>query len=343
MTDYLALCAEAQGDSLSIPGASMAAVMRCLAHAPRLPLLDWGASCHRLLNLPPSTQPAEHPDSDSEHQAANTTDKPAAGSDVALTLACLLLAFKHGGVASHGLGQLLEQLMTEQQFSQLPAQLQQMLLTGLPEVLQALSSERSASVVRTLSMLSSNPHQQHAGQLTIAVWTGLARLLHSAQDSNSSTAAPAAAVTEAAHCAVSQLLQQLPLPPFLLPGESLPQPSMKLDDALHSVTVSVTAQAPVSAGFAQSSPERRTDAQHQEEGREQQVWGAACACLQMMPAQKVRGSQSTDEHGPIQLTLVAVSGHIKHDFLQPRSLPLEIDGRALTLASRHCCCTLTAM
>ena len=306
-------CAEAERDSLSIPGASVAAVVRSLAHAPRLPPLDWGTPCHSLLNLPASTQPAEHPDSYSEHQAAGSTDKPAAGSDVGLASACLLLAFKHGGVASHGLGELLEQLMTQQRFSQLPAQLQQMLLTGLPEVLQALSSQRSVSVVSTLSMLSSDVHQQPAPKLTIAVWTGLTRLLHSAQDSNSSTAVPTAAVTEAAHRAVAQLLQQLPLPPFLLPGESLPQPRMKLDDALHHITVAVTAQAPVSGDFPQSSLEQCTDAQHEEEGWEQQAWGSACACLQMMPPLKVRrGSQATDGHESIWLVHMAVSSHVEH-------------------------------
>ena len=284
MTNDLTFCAEAEQDSLSIPGASMAAVVRCLAHAPRLPPLDWGTPCCRLFNLSASTQPAEHPESYSEHRAADRID------NVGLAPACLLLAFKHGGVASHGLGELLEQLMSQQRFSQLPAQLQQMLLTGLPEVLQALSSQRSASVVSTLSMLSSNSNQQHARKLTIAVWTGLTRLLHSAQDPNSSTAAPTAAVTEAAHRAVSQLLQQLPLPPFLLPGESLPRPRMKLDDALHSVAIAVTAQAP------QSSLEQHIDAQHEEEGWEQQAWGGACACLQMMPPQKVRSRRRRRSH-----------------------------------------------
>ena len=311
MTNDLSFSAEAQGDSLSIPGASMAAVMRCLAHAPRLPPLDWGTPCHRLLNLPASSQPAEHPDSDSEQRAADSTDKRAAGGDVGLASACFLLAFKHGGVASHGLGELLEQLMTQQRFGQLPAQLQQMLLTGLPEVLQALSSQRSVSIVSTLSTLSFNLNQQRAGQLVIAVWTGLTRLLHSAQDSNSSTAAPPAAVTEAAHRAVYQLLQQLPLPPFLLAGELLPQPRMKLDDALHSVAVAVTAQAPVSAGIPLPSSERRTDAQHEEEGWEQQAWGAACACLQEMPAHKVRCSQPTNKHESIELMFMAVSGCVK--------------------------------
>ena len=296
MTNDLTLFAEGQSDCLLISAASMAAVVRCLAHAPRLPPLDWGTPCHRLLDLAASSQPAEHPDSYSEHQATEGTDTPVSGSSIGVAAACLLLAFKHGGVASHGLGELLEQLMSQQRFSQLPGQLQSMLLTGLPEVLQALSSQRSVSVVSTLNTLGSNLNQQHAGQLSIPIWTGLTRLLHSAQDSDSSTAAPAAAVIEAAHRAVAQLLQQLPLPPFLLPGEWLPQPSMKLDDALHSVTVAMTIQAPDLTEKPHSSPEQRTDAQHKDEGWEQQAWGAACACLQMMPAQMVRGIQSTEEH-----------------------------------------------
>ena len=301
MTKHQAFFIEAQGDHLSIPVASMAAVMRCLAQAPRLPPLDWGTPCQHLLNLAASARPSERPDSHSEYQAANSTEGASAVSSAGLGPACLLLALEHGGVASHGLGEWLDQLMTQRGFTQLAAQLQQMLLTGLPEVLQTLSSQRSAGVVSTLSMLSSNSNQQHAGRLTIAVWTGLLRLLHSAQDSNSnsnsSTAAPTAAVTEAAQRSVAQLLQQLPLPPFLLPGELLPQPSIKLDEALRGATVCVTAQASNSAGRAYSSPQRRTDAQQEdEEGWEVQAWGAACAWLQLMPAQQVRGCKIADEH-----------------------------------------------
>ena len=297
----LAFCAESQGDSLPIPVASMAAVLRCLAHAPRLPPLDWGASCQRLLNLAASPQAAERPDSQSEEDAADSADK-LADSDTGLGPACFMLALKHGGVASHGLGELLDQLMTHQRFSQLPAQLRRMLLTGLPEVLQALSSQRSAAVLSTLCALCSDSNQQHAGQLTVALWTGLARLMHIAQDSNLSTAAPAAAVTEAAHRAVAQLVQQLPLPPFLLPGEVLPQPSLELDGAMRLEglgfeTLRATVQAPVSGGRVRTSPEQRqsTDTQHEEEVRDQQAWGAACACLQIMPAQKVRALRK-EEH-----------------------------------------------
>lgn len=261
----------------------MAAVMRCLAHAPRLPPLDWGSPCQRLLNLAASTQAAEHPDSISEQEAADSADTTA-DSTSDLGTACLLLTLKHGGVASLGLGGLLDQLMTQHWFSQLPAQLQQMLLTGLPEVLQALSSHRSAAVLSTLSTLSTlslSSNRQHAGQLSVAAWTGLARLMHSVQDSNShsSTAAPAGAVGEEAHRAVAQMLQQLPLPPFLLPGEALPEPSMQLDDALHSTNA---------AGGMHSSLEQRTATQREEDRTELEVWGAACACLQKMPAQQVR-------------------------------------------------------
>lgn len=319
MTNHLALFAEGQGGHLSVPVASMAAVMRCLAHAPRLPPLDWGPPCQHLLNLATSPRRGEHSDSHSQHQTANSTDADAEGADSSAGLgpACLLLALEHGGVASHGLGEWLDQLMTQQGFSQLPAQLQQMLLTGLPEVVQALSSQRSADVVSTLSMLSmlsSNSNRQHAGWLSIAVWTGLLRLLHSAQDSNSnsSTAPPTAAVSEAAQRSVAQLLQQLPLPPFLLPGELLPQPSIKLDDALRSVTDGGVAQAPTSAERGHSSSERRTDAQQEEEGWKLQTWGAACACLQLTSAQKVRGRQVIDDQSRLmQLTCMAVSHHAK--------------------------------
>lgn len=282
--------------------ATMAAVVRCLAHAPRLPPLDWGAPCRQLLNLATSTQAAEHPDSTPEQYAADIADKPA-DSTAGLGSACLLLALKHGSVVSHGLGELLDQLMSEQRFGQLPAQLQRMLLTGLPEVLQALSSQRSAGVLSTLSLSSK---QQRAGQLTTAAWTGLARLMHSAQDSNSNTAAPAAAVVGEAHRAVAQLLQQLPLPPFLLPGETLPEPSMELDDALRSPNA--PAQSAVSAGGMRSAFQQHTGTQLKEERSEAKAWGAACACLQRMPVQQVRLAPQADSTIADRLAIVLLSG-----------------------------------
>ncbi|KAL3139450.1 hypothetical protein ABBQ38_003780 [Trebouxia sp. C0009 RCD-2024] len=290
MTSLVQIVLTGQNHVLQTSVTTMAAVMRCLAHAPRLPPLDWGSPCQRLLNLAASTQAAEHPDSISEQEAADSADTTA-DSTSDLGTACLLLTLKHGGVASLGLGGLLDQLMTQHWFSQLPAQLQQMLLTGLPEVLQALSSHRSAAVLSTLSTLSTlslSSNRQHAGQLSVAAWTGLARLMHSVQDSNShsSTAAPAGAVGEEAHRAVAQMLQQLPLPPFLLPGEALPEPSMQLDDALHSTNA---------AGGMHSSLEQRTATQREEDRTELEVWGAACACLQKMPAQQVAESLSADK------------------------------------------------
>ena len=274
----------------------MAAVVRCLAHAPRLPPLDWGTPCRRLLNWTASTQAAEHTDSTSEQEAANSTDK--ADSTNRLGTACLLLALKHGGMASHGLGELLDQVMTQQRFSQLPAQLQQMLLIGLPEVLQALSSQRSAAVLSTLGPLSLSSKRQHA-ELTAAAWAGLARLMHSVQDSNSnsSTAAPAAAVLEEAHMAVAQLLRQLPLPPFLLPGEKLPEPSMQLDQALRSSNAA--GQAGVCDRGLHPSLQQHTATQQEEGQSEVEAWGAVCACLQKMPVQQVRTAPQRDSGGQL--------------------------------------------
>lgn len=278
MANDMGCCAEGQRDVLQTSTATMAAVMRCLAHAPQLPPLDWGTPCQRLLNLAASTQAAEHPDSTSGQDTEDSADMTA-DSTCGLGTACLLLTLKHGGVASLGLGGLLDQLMNQPWFSQLPAQLQQMLLTSLPEVLQALSSQRSAAVFSALSTLSLSSKRQHAGPLSAAAWTGLARLMHSVQDSNSNSAAPAGAVVEEAHRAVVQMLQQLPLPPFLLPGEALPGPSMQLDDVLHST---------IAAEGMHSSLQQHAATQREEERTEAEVWGAACACLQKMPTQQVR-------------------------------------------------------
>lgn len=260
-------------------------MMRCLAKAPRLPPLDWGAPCQGLLTLATSTKETECTQDSAVALRLDPADKWTEAENAALVLgaACLLLALKHGSVASHGFGEMLDTLMTEAGFPQLPIQLGQNLLIGLPEVLNALSSQRAAAVASMLSTLSSNSNQQQASQLTTAAWTGLARLMHTAQDSNASTAAPPAAITNAAHGAMKQLLQQLPLPPLLLPGALLPEPSMDLDKAISAMT-----DTPIHVRDNQSLLELHTDRQREEE--EARAWGAACACMQMMHADKVRAA-----------------------------------------------------
>ena len=273
--------AESQGDSPQLSAAAMAAMVRCLANAPRLAQLDWGAPCHHLLTLATTAGWPNLRESATARQATETGSSADGGGKSDLAAACVLLALKHGGVASLGLGDFLDKLMTQHKFGQLPSQFQQNLLVGLPEVLNALSSRRAAAVATTLSTLGSNFN--FVSRLSTAAWTGLARLMLSTHSSDSSTAVPPAAVTQAANGAVEQLLQKLPLPPFLLPGEQLPQLSMNLDAAIHATMTTTSASA---TGIG-SKPEQNADAQQRQAGEEEEekakTWGAACACLQLMP------------------------------------------------------------
>ena len=249
----------------------MAAILHSLGDAPRLPPMYWGTPVQQILesaSLQAFDTLISAADPISEFTAAAATQGEAArpgDSQAWLSAACILLALKHGSVASHGLGELLDQLMTQQRFAQLPCQLQQMLLIGLPEVLQSLSSQRGAAIAGALSTLcmlgsDSTSSSQGANQLSTAAWVGLARLMHSSQEPESAGGQPTASVTEPVYKAVQQLLRKLPLPPFLLPGEHTPSPSMGLDKGL-SMSVDTRSNG--------------------------KAWGAACTCLQMMPNDKV--------------------------------------------------------
>ena len=201
-----------------------------------------------------------------------------------LAAACILLALKHGRVPELAVGSFLDTLMSQQRFAQLPTQLQQMLLTGLPEVLSSLSAQRSTAVISMLcsldpiSSLNLNLKlmPEGANKLSTAAWVGLARYMRINSTSDSSQAA-AAAVTNAVHSAIQQLLQQLPSPPFLLPKEALPTPHQDLDVALKSMH---------SVSDAQHSNKADVNAANSF-SLQYQSWGAAIACLQAFPRDKV--------------------------------------------------------
>ena len=296
----------AEDDTLQAPQPIMAGVLRCLADAPRLPTLDWGTPIKQILKLSTclGSDQTSTPVVKSDSSAASVKDDATASnssSQVSLGAACLMLALRHGSVASHGLGELLDQLLSQQQFAQLPLQLQQMLLIGLPEALQSLSSQRGASVTGTLSTLcmpgssaKSNPEQ--LSDLSAAAWAGLARYVHSIQEPGSAGDSPATE-TEAVYKAVWQLLEQLPLPPFLPPGQRLPMPSTDLNSALSGSLAGARAVAdqgklpPVGqvAELSQQIRQQEGEREGAEEGALlQRTWGAACACLQMLPRDKVR-------------------------------------------------------
>ena len=299
----------AEDDPFQTPQPIMAGVLRCLADAPRLPILDWGTPIKQILKI--STCLASDQSSTSavksESSAANMKDDATASSSssqISLGAACLMLALKHGSVVSHGLGELLDQLLSQHQFAQLPLQLQQMLLIGLPEALQSLSSQRGAAVTGTLSTLcmlapNSNSNPQQPSELRAAAWTGLARYMRSIQETGSAGDSSPATVTEAVYGAVSQLLKQLPLPTFL-PGQHLPLPSTDLNSALSSSLAGARAVAdqgklpPVGQGgkFRLQIGLKEGEREGAADGALlQRTWGAACACLQMMPKDKVRTAQ----------------------------------------------------
>lgn len=271
----LACAAGSQSGRPQMSSNVVAALMRCLAQAPRLPPLDWGTPCRHLLTLATPSLDSRAPGSEAEEEAVGSPDKHS--DNTGLAAACLTLALQHGSVASHGLGKFLDELMSHDRFSQLPSQLQQQLLTGLPEVLQSLSTQRAAAVVSVLGTLGLIAK---SSQLMMAAWTGLARLMHSAQGSDPSSAAPPAAVTQAASGTVEQLLQTLPLPPLLLPGKALPEPSVTLDAAMCFVVADESSSSTSSRSVAAA-------VQHEEDGWLQKAWGAALACLQKMPLDKV--------------------------------------------------------
>ena len=298
------LATESQTDSAQTSRhATTAAVLRCLAYAPRLPGgPDWGTLVLQILHAA-TPQSSEASDS----AAANLEDGQTVsseGNDASLAAACILLALKHGNVATHGLGELLDELMTQRRFAQLPSQLQCMLLVGLPEVLQSLSSHRAAAVTGTLSMLGSNSHSWRSCQLSTAAWVGLARVMHNGSNPDSAKTPPLTLVMEAVYKAVQQLLRKLPLPPFLLPGEPLPPPNMDLDLALSGVTDAAATAAGDAKGQgmlegAEQSRQERDQDESQRRGAEgvpaHLAWGAACTCLQMMPTDKVRPKHNAAE------------------------------------------------
>ena len=293
-----------EDDTLQTPQPILAAALRCLADAPRLPTLDWGTPLKQLLKLSTclALDQSSTPMVKSGSSAASVKDDATASSsssEVSLGAACLMLALRHGSVVSHGLGELLDQLLSQQQFAQLPLQLQQMLLIGLPEALQSLSSQRSAAVTGTLCTLrsSSNSKPEQSSDLSAAAWTGLARYMYSIQEPGSASDSPPATVTEAVYEAVWQLLKQLPLPPFLPPGQRLTPPSTDLNSALSGFLAGARAIAdqgklpPVGQVSDLSQQIGHQEGQQEREALLQRTWGAACTCLQMMPKDKVRTSE----------------------------------------------------
>ena len=296
-----------EDDTLQTPQPILAAALRCLADAPRLPTLDWGTPLKQILKVSTclASDQSSTPMVKSGSSAASVKDDATASSsssEVSLGAACLMLALRHGSVVSHGLGELLDQLLSQQQFAQLPLQLQQMLLIGLPEALQSLSSQRSAAVTGTLSTLctlrsSSNSKPEQSSDLSAAAWTGLARYMYSIQEPGSASDSPPATVTEAVYEAVWQLLKQLPLPPFLPPGQRLTPPSTDLNSALSGILAGARAIAdqgklpPVGQVSNLSQQIGHQEGQREREALLQRTWGAACTCLQMMPKDKVRTSE----------------------------------------------------
>lgn len=268
----------------SVDAPNLAAVLQCLADAPSLPALDWSLICHSL--FPPTT--SGH-DSSFSSVASNSQQQPAASDGHVLEVhtAVVLLALRRGSMVSHGLGGFVDQLFTGARFSQLSLGLQRVLLTGLPEVLQSLSTQRSTALLGTLRTLcclpnsNSNSKSKPNGRspqtydsirdlCSMALWTGLARSLHSAQHAEQQSLSWPAAVIQAAHATIWELLPQLPPPPVLLPGEQLPTPSWDLDTALSS--------DPTQSEFQTQWVSQRSEVK---------LWGAACACLHLMPQAKV--------------------------------------------------------
>lgn len=260
-----------------MPPSTLAVVLHCLADAPRLPSVNWESICHCLFT--PTTADDTSSFSSAAVNAAQlstaATQAASGGNSADVNTAVLMLALKHGRMTSHGFGSFLDDTFSEANFPQLPLRLQHMLLTGLPEVLQSLSTQRSTALLSTLCSLppiSNSPQHpdSFSAALSTALWTGLARCLHSAQHAEQQSVTWPAAVVQAAHAAVRELLPQLLPPPLLLPAEQLPEPKLELDSAL-GVNI-----ASLGSHTCQTT---------------QQVaavtWGAACRCLQLMPQSKV--------------------------------------------------------
>lgn len=261
----------------TMPPSTLAVVLHCLADAPRLPSVNWESICHCLFtpSTADDTSSFSSASTDAAQLSAAVNQAGSGDSSAEVNVAVVVLALKRGSMTSHGLGSFLDHVYSEANFPKLPQRLQRMLLIGLPEVLQSLSTQRSTALLSTLCSLppifESPQHPDgFSGAFSAPLWTGLARCLHSAQHAEQQSVTWPAAVIQAAHAAVRELLPQLLPPPALLPAEQLPEPKLELKSALR---VDI---APLSSHTSQTT--RQVAAV---------TWGAACRCLQLMPQSKV--------------------------------------------------------
>jgi len=188
--------------------ACTAAALRCLSRVERLPVMNWGALCRRLMRGAALA--------DGERRPAAVAAGHSRSLKCEVRAACASLALKHGHRTSLGLGELLDELMEAARFSGLEAPLQAELLEGLPALLSSLSADRGLVVIRRLpALLAASP----SGDVHCAAWRGLAAYLSvksytsHASATESSTAESARVMPRPLLECLSLLHSQLPPPP----------------------------------------------------------------------------------------------------------------------------------
>lgn len=299
--------------------AAAAAVLRCLAAAPRLPAnVDLGSMCRRLLVSAASGSSSSTP-SNSQSPAVSHSmsltpivSLPAAVMEVQVAVVQLLLA--HAASApSTGLPGLLDELLGVSRFKSLPQPAQIQLLQHLPAALASLAPSRAAPIFTPLPAVAAAAGPAVAA----ALWDGLRGVMSAAAAAHASGRAaphgvegPAPEAVTSAREAVAALLPPLPPLPALLPGElaamqevllGRPNPaSAVLPAPSHTshtpVSLSQQSGAPgpltpllkaAAAGAPTANTAARIELMH--------LWVAAARCLVVMRTAELPPSLSTPQ------------------------------------------------
>ncbi|KAF8057874.1 hypothetical protein HT031_005820 [Scenedesmus sp. PABB004] len=203
----------------------VAACVRCLAAAPRLPAADWGGLCRRLISAAAAAgaRVGGGGGADSGLAAA------AAAAAQQLQAAALGLLLAHCHAAALDLAGVLDACLSPAGFRQLAPLQQGALLAALGPALAALPVNRAAAVLQGLPGLVGGLTGEGGGPapapgsgallLVLSAWRGLAEVCQAAADQRPPMVAAHRQLLSALHACVAGLASQLPA---LRPGEASP-------------------------------------------------------------------------------------------------------------------------
>ncbi|KAK9839569.1 hypothetical protein WJX84_004141 [Apatococcus fuscideae] len=205
------------GNSVSAGRDNLASLLSCLARAPKLPALDWGALCQTLIRLHPPSEVSQ-PRSPPQPLAQSPTTQPAAmpaasqhlkGSGVVaasshrgdgrkLTGSCQLeataveMAVRHGADPSLGLDVFLRGVVQEDarlgRLARAAPEALQQLAQQLPQVVAILPESAGPDAVKTVAAVCSDspslPNRSNTARERprTAAWAGLTALLEACKD-----------------------------------------------------------------------------------------------------------------------------------------------------------------